>query len=141
LKNGNKVEHICTQEDGTRCVNFINRNKGYKSAFDKIKTLVYKAQSKAMASIIDILVRRYYKVLLANHGKGQFIDKEYHDNLIGNMLHALDTNSKVWPEDKLNRWLGFVQGVLYAEGLITIENERNFLRPLFHQYYKTKNPS
>ena len=35
-------------------------------------------------------------------------------------------------EDKANRWLGFVQGVLIAGGVLTIEGERDFTRPIFH---------
>ena len=35
-------------------------------------------------------------------------------------------------EDKANRWLGFVQGVLTVGGLIDVEVERDYTRPLFH---------
>jgi hypothetical protein len=35
-------------------------------------------------------------------------------------------------EDKSNRWLGFIQGVLACAGLIDIEVERDYTRPLFH---------
>lgn len=35
-------------------------------------------------------------------------------------------------EDKANRWLGFIQGVLIAGGLADIDEERNHTRPLFH---------
>lgn len=36
------------------------------------------------------------------------------------------------PEDKANRWLGFVQGVMIAGGVLDIEYERDYTRPLFH---------
>lgn len=36
-------------------------------------------------------------------------------------------------EDKANRWLGFVQGVMIASRVLDIEEERNFTRPLFHE--------
>src|SRR5690606_15385660 len=39
------------------------------------------------------------------------------------------------PIDKINRWLGFVQGVLAIRGLITVQGERDFSRPLFHAAY------
>lgn len=32
---------------------------------------------------------------------------------------------------KLCRWLGFIQGVMCASGLITVEGERDFTRPIF----------
>lgn len=34
--------------------------------------------------------------------------------------------------DKAQRWLGFVQGVLVAAGVLEIEQERDYTRPLFH---------
>ncbi len=40
-------------------------------------------------------------------------------------------NTAEYPEDKLNRWLGFVQGILIVQGFTTVEAERNFTRPLF----------
>jgi hypothetical protein len=40
-----------------------------------------------------------------------------------------------WPEDKLNRWLGYVQGILSKYKYIDVEAERDFSRPLFHAYY------
>lgn len=38
----------------------------------------------------------------------------------------------VMGEDKANRWLGFVQGVVITAGLTSIEIERDFTRPYFH---------
>lgn len=35
------------------------------------------------------------------------------------------------PLMKLNRWLGYIQGVLIVWGLTTVEAERDFTRPLF----------
>lgn len=40
-----------------------------------------------------------------------------------------------WPEDKLNRWLGFIQGVLIMKRLITTEAARNSSRILYHAAY------
>ena len=41
--------------------------------------------------------------------------------------------------DKMSRWLGFIQGVMYTEGLIKIPEERDFSRPLFHKAYASLN--
>lgn len=38
-------------------------------------------------------------------------------------------------EDKANRWLGFVQGMLVAAGVIDLDTERDWTRPLFHKLY------
>jgi hypothetical protein len=35
------------------------------------------------------------------------------------------------PLCKLNRWLGYIQGVLIIHGFCTVESERDFTRPLF----------
>jgi hypothetical protein len=35
------------------------------------------------------------------------------------------------PIMKLNRWLGYIQGCLIERGYTTVEDERNFTRPLF----------
>jgi len=40
-----------------------------------------------------------------------------------------------WPDDKTSRWLGFVQGVMTMQGLLTVAGEREFSRPLFHAAY------
>ena len=49
--------------------------------------------------------------------------------------------SETLPIDKLNRWLGYVQHYLINLNLISIEGERDFSRPLFHEAYKTENVS
>lgn len=41
-------------------------------------------------------------------------------------------NAHKYPFDKLSRWLGFVQGVLAAVGLIDVDAERDFSRPYLH---------
>lgn len=40
------------------------------------------------------------------------------------------------PIDKLSRWLGYIQGVLIERGLTTVQEERDFSRPLFHRAYE-----
>lgn len=35
------------------------------------------------------------------------------------------------PLNKLNRWLGYVQGVLIERGFTTVQEERDWTRPLF----------
>lgn len=51
------------------------------------------------------------------------------------MLNLIDeaiANVDQYPFDKLNRWLGFIQGVLAVKVVINVEAERDFTRPLFH---------
>lgn len=35
------------------------------------------------------------------------------------------------PIEKANRWLGYIQGVLISRGITTVEEERDWTRPLF----------
>jgi hypothetical protein len=42
-----------------------------------------------------------------------------------------------WPDDKFSRWLGFIQGVMASRGYISVNDERDFSRPLFHAVYKS----
>lgn len=58
------------------------------------------------------------------------INKEY---LIGFCNKAIHCQMLV---DKQSRWLGFLQGVLFSMGLITIQEEREFSRQLFQEIYK-----
>lgn len=53
------------------------------------------------------------------------------DSLIKLCEEAM-VNTQKYPYDKLNRWLGFVQGVLAAQGIIDVDVERDYTRPLFH---------
>ena len=41
-----------------------------------------------------------------------------------------------FPIDKASRWLGFVQGCLAMRGLVDVDAERDFSRPLFHAAYE-----
>lgn len=50
-------------------------------------------------------------------------------------VEAMD-NIHQMPIDKASRWLGFVQGCMVMHGLISVEAERDFSRPLFHAAYK-----
>ena len=63
--------------------------------------------------------------------------REYapYDKLEG-MLLALNEHAYIWPFDKSNRWIGFIQGVLWINGDIDLTEEQNFTRPIFNQHYK-----
>jgi len=55
------------------------------------------------------------------------------------MMDALVCHSYEWPDDKIGRWLGYVQCLLIeVEHVTTVEDERNTTRPLFHEYYSSK---
>lgn len=52
------------------------------------------------------------------------------------MLDQIVENYNTWPIDKSSRWLGFVQGMMVAQSWITVEEERDRTRPIFHEAYK-----
>jgi hypothetical protein len=52
------------------------------------------------------------------------------------MCRTCIDSSSDWPDDKLSRWLGFVQGVMSGRGLLRVAAEREASRPLFHAAYE-----
>lgn len=51
------------------------------------------------------------------------------------MCETAIADAEAMPEDKMNRWLGYVQGCLACAGLIDVEAERDFSRPVFGGVY------
>jgi hypothetical protein len=43
---------------------------------------------------------------------------------------------KLENSDKLSRWVGFVQGMLYSKGMISLREERDFSRGLYRPLYE-----
>lgn len=56
---------------------------------------------------------------------------------LANLCALAQTHIDTYPIDKLSRWLGFVQAILTMRGLVTVQQERDFSRPLFHAAYRT----
>lgn len=49
------------------------------------------------------------------------------------MCREVLTSTPPVPDDKASRWLGFVQGCLAMRGMIDVDAEREFTRPIFHK--------
>jgi hypothetical protein len=64
--------------------------------------------------------------------------KEYADlsESVKDMCNTAIVQCNEFTVDKHSRWLGFVQGVLFKEGLLNIELTRNSTRQLFQEVYK-----
>lgn len=77
-----------------------------------------------------------YKMLIIEHRDrlASFPYDASADSLLSLCNEAIQ-NAKDYPFDKMNRWLGFVQGVLAAAQIITVAEERNHTRPIFHELY------
>lgn len=82
----------------------------------------------------NIMFERYLKLLdnsiqiTINFETSQV---DYLKNMCNTMLISNDI-----PIDKKARWLGFIQGCLFANGFIEIKEEREFSRPLFIKFYE-----
>ena len=61
------------------------------------------------------------------------------ENRINSMMQQVVLNCSTWPNDKTGRWVGYVQCLLIeVEKVTTINEERDFTRPLFHELYTTE---
>lgn len=52
------------------------------------------------------------------------------------MIVVLENKSEHMYTDKMGRWVGFIQGVLFSNGLLFVEDEREKTRPIMHEAYK-----
>lgn len=86
------------------------------------------AKEKYNQAIKEVLDR--YKKLGKDSGS---FTKHYSKKELADFMHYLDQHLEIeeFHSTKYSRWLGFIQGVLVANGLITVEEERNLTRPLF----------
>ena len=61
------------------------------------------------------------------------------ENRINDLMEQVVKNCLIWPDDKTGRWTGYVQCLLIeVERKTTVDIERDFTRPLYHQLYKAK---
>ena len=79
----------------------------------------------------DTLFKRYNQKIQKN---GSMLHPDVKQRLMLMGIHAL--SHPELPIDKRSRWLGFIQGCLWMEGIIDLEEEREFSRELFQQAYK-----
>lgn len=80
--------------------------------------------------LMDKLAHRYLEIIEKND-----TNFEHKEHLV-RMLKSILVNADKLPSDKLNRWIGFVQGILFAQNMISIDEEREITRPWFHQFYR-----
>lgn len=79
-------------------------------------------------------IREVTKLLFERY-LNQFKLSEELQRLSFKALEEIET----YPIDKLSRWLGFIQGYVIFTNQTSVEIERNFSRPLFHNAYKAEN--
>jgi len=97
---------------------------------------VTQATREIIKNYIPILEKEFIKPNKKSKTKNIFrLLKMCHTIL--NCTYDEDTNQSKnkMTEDKLSRWLGYIQGVMSVYNLIDVEIERNLTRPLFHKVY------
>lgn len=83
-------------------------------------------------AVLEHLFERYGDVARDQRAElSRRVGEDLTDRVIDLCALAVDKLDDL-SEDKANRWLGFVQGVMISGGVLTIEAERDYTRPLFH---------
>lgn len=85
--------------------------------------------------ILSVLFTRYAELAEKNAAKLDGLAPKCQSASLVSLCTEAITNGKDYPFDKMNRWLGFTQGVLAATGLIDVDAEREYTRPLLHQLH------
>lgn len=82
-----------------------------------------------------IYLFNYYKRIISCNRNNFVLDFPQTDpeHLLNLCQEAIDKYDEFYKLDqdnsKVNRWLGFIQGVLICNGITSVEKERNFTRP------------
>ena len=88
---------------------------------------------KTLLEVTSQLFARYSKILLDDWHKNKK-DPYAHVNQ-ASMEHlywmCVTAQERDMPIDKASRWLGFVQWCLVMRGLLDVDEERDYTRPLF----------
>lgn len=90
--------------------------------------------------VIVLLFTRYDEIIKNNREKMKSLNLSERcssSNLL-KLTQEVINNAENYPNDKLHRWLGFIQGVLATTNIIDVDEERNFTRPLLHSYHEEK---
>lgn len=97
-------------------------------------TNVYKDSYSIKKESIIYLFNYYKRIISCN--RNTFIlnyPQTDPEHLINLCQEAIDNYDKFFSLDKdnskVNRWLGFIQGVLICNGITSVEKERDFTRP------------
>lgn len=118
---------------------FLWFRKRYRITIDLYNSILNYDQGLSYNDIYAQISARYIKLI--NSYEYNFIDIEFANR--DHILKMLETiiKNKEMPLDKKARWFGFIQGVLTLNGIISVSEEREITRPLFHSVYKENNES
>ena len=93
------------------------------------------------ADVIRGLFIRYQHLIAKNADKLSGLPNKCDGNHLLRLCKEAIENAHEYPFDKMCRWMGFVQGVLAVQGIIDVDKERDYTRPLFHALYGREVPT
>lgn len=93
-------------------------------------------QTKQMNSILVWLFWRYLEMI--EDADNEILEDKYNLMSMAIVGRDLAADNKL-TIDKGNRWIGYIQGILIAHDITTIQIERDYTRELFQKYYKDFN--
>lgn len=99
------------------------------------------SHSEAQIHALTALFRRYQEKSCEHQSLLDDLPKRCQASALIALCEEAITHMNQYPFDKLNRWLGFVQGVLAVTGAIDVDEERDFSRPLLHSFHGKTPPS
>ena len=91
--------------------------------------------NQAECDTIMPLFARYEAMILSNPDKLKGLPTKCNYAHLRTLCNEAFNEGPDYPFDKMCRWLGFVQGVLAVQGIIDVDTEREYTRPLFHKLY------
>jgi hypothetical protein len=90
---------------------------------------------------IQVLFERYQGLINRNMDQLQDLPEKCRGGHLVRLCGEAMSNAHAYPFDKLSRWMGFVQGVLAAKGIIDVDEERELSRPLLHALHPNPIPT
>ena len=97
--------------------------------------------TEAEYQAIHVLFGRYHGLITQNMDKLQDLPEKCRGGHLVRLCDEAITNAHAYPFDKLSRWMGFVQGVLAAQSIIDVDEERDFSRPFLHALHSEAIPT
>jgi len=95
--------------------------------------------TQASITIFEIYLKKLQKLFLIEE---DYLKQKQLLQLISMCQTIIKNTSKyndsknIMTEDKISRWLGYIQGIMTVYGWISVEEERTNTRSLFHKAYK-----
>lgn len=108
-----------------------NRPTSYIVAYDTTKSVLEEAFLFEKA-----VIEKYSDERFENNHWPLSINKDNVFHLIDSIIN--DDIIDIYPNEVLQQYLGYIQGVLCIAEIINVDEEREFTRPLLHSYHTEK---